>query len=128
MQIMSLLPHPKAECVETDPIMKQFIYKTKNGIWDIVADLHSSNKLLIAKEGKHIGLIVSASFSSPRFGSIWVSVDNSQGRLESECIGEYFFKESQYFVLPYEDSRKCPDKIEEIHPLDYFIRFIEQKS
>lgn len=122
---LKFVHQPEARCIGADPVRRRFVYETKTGKWDVKVDVGSPSRLSIQRESKDIGTIIQSTYFS---GSIWISADEHLGRLENECIGEYSFNEGRYSITPYESCSKCPDKGEEIHPLDYLIRVIEQSS
>lgn len=109
---------PKAELVKADPITSTYIYRGPTG--DLVTLILIANSTLYCNDDSNrtIGRFVPGSKTS---GSIWTPVKVKQ------CLGEYEFRGGSYYVTPYTpDGMKDSYRKEEIHPLDYLLRSLEQ--
>ncbi len=101
---------PDAKLIAVDPITGNCAYQISDN--HIVKIVRSNHKLSLLEEEEEVGRIVKGSDWT---GSIWVA---------GECLGAYEYSKNCYSVTPYENGRKKPEEKEEIHPLDYLLRFL----
>lgn len=98
--------------------LNRFVYETnKENLLTVVREGDDQHSIFhVLNDEVELGLIVTGSNFS---GAVFVA---------RTCIGEYDRNLGKYTVTPYENcgGLKNIEKREEVHPLDYLIRFLDQ--
>lgn len=90
-----------------DPVMQHFELKTQDG--RLFTVIGGSHRIVIEDNQKPIGIVVRSSHWS---GSIWKN---------DQCVGEYYFLDGNYRVVPISDGVLSSDRSVEVHPIDFLL-------
>lgn len=106
---LTSFPIPEATLVRADPVGETYCYQEGERFLELIVE---RGDLTLLDNNRRVGKIMRY---DPSNGGLWKG---------PTLLGKYEKKESGYVVTPFVQGLAVPEKKEDVHPLDYLLRFI----